>query len=79
MDIHIVAFCRDNKIETVVKFTRSLHLAQLALLDAVENSLGNEAAMRLHKDFSDGALTDDCTINVNDELNLQLFHWKERY
>jgi hypothetical protein len=72
MNIYIVAFIRNNKIETVVKLTKSKNLAQVVFCNQVNEVKGQAEAELFIKDFSDGNLDDNVTFKVNEELNLQM-------
>lgn len=79
MNIHLVAFLRNGRIETVVKLTKSLHLAQLAFLDAV-NKCNNDDAKEISDLFGDLTLEDNVHYINHDSdgpLIIQLFTWDQ--
>lgn len=78
MKLYMVAFVRDNAVETIIKMTKNLNIAQYSALHAVgSSSAGKMEAEALLKDFADKRLTDNFVIKIDDDLNLQLFTWEQ--
>lgn len=72
MKLYMVCYNRDNNVEKVVKLTKSLHNAQVAMIGEIRKCAGDDAAKKLLCDIGDGELDEDFTLNINTELNLQL-------
>jgi hypothetical protein len=80
VQLYLVAYVRDGGIESVVQVTRSLRLAQSVLLSELGKCDPEEAKLVL-KDFSDGTLTDNVRILLNNDelgpLSIQLVSWEQ--
>ncbi|KKN67726.1 hypothetical protein LCGC14_0458740 [marine sediment metagenome] len=76
MKIYLVAFIRENKIDSVMKLTKSKTAAQQALIHHTEKSTDTNEAGLLIDYFSDGILDENATVNINDELNLQMVEFE---
>lgn len=72
MKIYLVMMNRNNKVETLIKITKSLGMAQLTVLSTLQQAGYSDWCNDIVKDFSDKTLTDDVTIYLSDELYLQL-------
>ena len=75
-EIYIVVYMRGNKIETVVRLTKCLSLAQCCMLDEMVRCLGKKEAGLLLADFSNKTIMQNVTVKINDDLNLQMFEFE---
>ena len=80
MKIHLVVACTDGKVDTLVKMTKSLHIAQSAMLGFAAECLGkdHEDVRELLSDFSNSSELTDITLQIKRDkesgpLLLQLF------
>lgn len=84
MKLYLVAFIRNHSIETVVKLTKSITTAQLALINTIKNceiDNSSEYAKEILADFSSGLLSSNVNIFIDSgpdgPLYLQLYAWDE--
>ena len=75
MRIYLVAFISGNKIDSVMKLTKSKNLAQSAFIHNAKEVSGSKNAMQLIEDFSNGILDDNATLFIDNSTNLQMIEF----